>query len=155
MITYRSNKSGTLFAAYSGACRVGYVEQRASFTQPGWRWQLILLRPEGGAYWGFVDSHGEAVAALEASFTHWTVEAGLQPKTTEKSNDKDRSERERVEPDVPDGARVARKGNDKEDEPKQRVGSRASRRVDGGNDDSRKRTTRPKAKRGRTGKVGR
>lgn len=78
MITYRANDRWTLHAAYCGSVRIGYVEDRERFTAHGWRWQLILLQPEGGAYWGFVSDEGEAKAALEQAFTHWLAEAGLQ-----------------------------------------------------------------------------
>jgi hypothetical protein len=85
IITYRSNKADTLRAAYIGTVRVGYVEKRNSFLNTGWRWQLILLRPEGGAYWGFEDDEDEAKIELTKAMNHWLACAGLQP--TEKRDD--------------------------------------------------------------------
>ena len=75
-ITYRSNKTGTLHAAYCGACRVGYVEM-GMFQ---WRWQLIVLKPEGGAYWGRGEDEQDAKDRLEKNFQHWMTSAGLKEK---------------------------------------------------------------------------
>ncbi len=81
MITYRANRAGTLQAAYVGTVRVGYVEcLNPTFPSPHWRWQLILLRPEGGAYFGKTDTEEDAKDVLLQSFTHWLACAGLQPK---------------------------------------------------------------------------
>jgi hypothetical protein len=73
-LTYRSNASGTLRAAYLGRVRVGYVERRK---YERWLWQAILLRPEGGAYHGVEDTEEEARESLEQSVHNWLVEAGI------------------------------------------------------------------------------
>lgn len=85
MITYRSNRTGTLHAAYLGSVRVGYVEMRSPYPRSGWLWQLILLRPEGGALLGVADTDDDARAALRTALDYWLQCAGLQSKTTEET----------------------------------------------------------------------
>ncbi len=74
MITYRSNKSGTLHAAYLHLVRVGYVERRLNNK---WRWQLIFLQPNGGAYYGGADDEDGAKDELARNLQHWIDCAGL------------------------------------------------------------------------------
>jgi hypothetical protein len=76
-IVYKSSRSGTLHAAYLGSVRVGYVEQRR---HDRFWWQLIFLRPEGGAYFGREGDEQEAKAELEKAVLHWTECAQLQSK---------------------------------------------------------------------------
>lgn len=73
-LQYRANRSGTLHAAYLGACRVGYVERRANGTH---LWQAIFVRPEGGAYVGKEDDEQSAKDALLKSVIHWIESTGL------------------------------------------------------------------------------
>lgn len=75
-LTYRSSLSGRHNAAYCGNVRVGYVDCRSS--GHGWHWQLIVLQPMGGAYWGKSGTLEEAKEMIEMAFHHWVVEAGLQ-----------------------------------------------------------------------------
>lgn len=75
MLTFKSNKAGTLFAALSGRARVGYVGKG---NLPGrWIWHLSLLRPDGDGYMGVEASPDEAKAAIQAGFTEWLGAAGL------------------------------------------------------------------------------
>ena len=77
-LTYRANRSGTLHAAYSGQCRVGYIERRQITSR--WLWQLSLIRPEGGAFFGIEEDEESARAELEKNFVYWLAVAGLQLK---------------------------------------------------------------------------
>lgn len=80
MITYRTNKAGTLCAAYSHLVRIGYIEKRNAFPNGGWRWQLIFLMPSGGAYMGVEDCVEDAKERLHANYLHWMASAGLAEK---------------------------------------------------------------------------
>lgn len=71
---YKSNKQGTLFAAYAGTCRVGYIECRTY----GWRWQLSLVMPGGGHGFGIEDSEAGAKEELEKAFQFWIASAKLK-----------------------------------------------------------------------------
>lgn len=77
-ITYRTNSSGSLQAAYLGAVRIGYIDKK----QSDWIWQLILLRPEGGNYFGRSENEDEAKSCILTSAVHWLDAANLQPKET-------------------------------------------------------------------------
>jgi hypothetical protein len=78
MITYRANRVGTVLAAYRGECRVGYVT-RSDVT---WGWELKLMHPSGGHYYGTAGTEDKARAALENAFREWMVHARLQEKTS-------------------------------------------------------------------------
>lgn len=145
MITYRANERGTLHAAYCGAVRIGYVEDRERFTAAGWRWQLIMLQPEGGAYWGFVNDEIEAKQELEKAFTHWMSSAGL---IKENSDDPRRTDK---------GIRVAAQRDIGGDEatPQPKRGERKNRGVRADRPPvGRKPAARPESKRGRSGNSG-
>lgn len=74
MLTFRSNTSLKLHAAYCGMVRVGYVEKS---TKGDWTWWLQLLRPSGGGYSGRRDTLDEAKQAISDAMRQWTVDAGL------------------------------------------------------------------------------
>lgn len=79
-LTYRSNKSGSLHAAYCGKCRVGYVEERATRRH---RWQLSLVSHDGHYTFGVDDSAATARESLERAFHYWLGNASLKQVTTE------------------------------------------------------------------------
>lgn len=75
MISFKSNRAGTLSAVQIGACRIGYVME----SKPGrWTWQLSFLKPDGGGYRGIEPDEASAKAAAEGAFAHWAEAAGLQ-----------------------------------------------------------------------------
>lgn len=74
ILTYRPNKTNTIYAAYLGSVRVGYVERRPN----SWLYQTSLLRPEGGSYSGRVDSEIEARDELVKCVLHWIQCAKLR-----------------------------------------------------------------------------
>jgi hypothetical protein len=77
MITYRGNRAGTVFAAYRGDVRVGYVTKG----DLGWRWELNLLRPSGGHYLGTSSTYEQSTGMLETALREWMVYARLQEMT--------------------------------------------------------------------------
>jgi hypothetical protein len=64
-----------MHAAYLANVRVGYVEERVNGR---WIYQLIFIRPEGGAYLGRADSEDEAKEMLTKCIEHWLDEANLR-----------------------------------------------------------------------------
>jgi hypothetical protein len=64
-----------MHAAYLANVRVGYVEERVNGR---WIYQLIFIRPEGGAYMGRASSEDEAKEMLSACVAHWLDEANLR-----------------------------------------------------------------------------
>lgn len=74
-LTYRTNKSGELQAAYCGLVRIGYVE----CSKPGrWVWTLNMLQPLGGRATGITVSEETAKAALRGALVDWVKAAGLE-----------------------------------------------------------------------------
>lgn len=84
LLTYKSSRSGTTFAAYRGAVRVGYVNHspsaRPGSQAPEWTWNLNLLQPEGSQYFGRSGDEKTAKADLLAAFTAWLGHANLKEK---------------------------------------------------------------------------
>jgi len=76
MLTYRANPSKTKFAIYSGACRLGYIDERS---RGGYIWQLSMLRPEGGIYTGAADDLDKAKQDAQDAFAIWCQSARLEP----------------------------------------------------------------------------
>lgn len=72
-LTWRSNRQGSLEAAYLGLCRVGYAQRSAH----DWIWNTTLLRPEGTAWYGRASSQEEAHEKMTAAVTDWVAAAGL------------------------------------------------------------------------------
>ena len=72
-LTFRSNRQGSLEAAYLGACRVGYAQRTAQ----DWIWNTTLLRPEGTAWYGRAATQEAAHEAMTAAVTEWVAAAGL------------------------------------------------------------------------------
>lgn len=74
ILTFRSNRQGSLEAAYLGACRVGYLQRCAA----DWLWHTTLLRPEGSAWAGRAETQEGAREEIAAAVTEWVAAAGLQ-----------------------------------------------------------------------------
>lgn len=72
-LTWRSNRQGSLEAAYLGACRVGYAQR----TSDDWIWNTTLLRPEGTAWFGRAPTQDAAHEQMTAAVTEWVAAAGL------------------------------------------------------------------------------
>jgi hypothetical protein len=75
LLVYRENNSATLFAAYLGACRVGYI---TIYGAKRIYWNLILIRPEGGQLMGWSKSVDEAREDQDAALREWLRQAGLR-----------------------------------------------------------------------------
>lgn len=74
MLSFRSNPSKTRHAVYSGACRIGYIDQRSNGEAI---WTLIMLQPTGTAYMGQSDTVDSAKVDVEAAFKLWCDAASL------------------------------------------------------------------------------
>lgn len=74
ILSFRSNKDGSLLAAYLGACRVGYLQRSAGT----WLWTTTLVRPEGSAYVGRALTEDRAKDDITEAVMSWTSAAGLQ-----------------------------------------------------------------------------
>lgn len=80
MLTWRSNRDGTLAAAYLGLCRVGYL----AASRGEWLWHTSLVRPEGGCYMGRAPARELAVESISAAVAAWVAAAGLSVTEPEK-----------------------------------------------------------------------
>lgn len=85
-LAYKPNALKTMFAAYRGKCRVGYVTcspstrpNSANWERP-WCWELNLLKPEGGRPVGRAPTMEAAQKDLEDSFQAWCKSALLTVK---------------------------------------------------------------------------
>ena len=77
-VTFRDSRSGRVAAAYSGQCRIGYLDQRADDT---WRWSLAVLSPEGSSPSGVCSARATAELALSTAFDAWLRAADLRRTT--------------------------------------------------------------------------
>jgi hypothetical protein len=88
MLTYKANATGTLFAAYCGACRIGYVEHsRITSESDRWIWSLNTVQPKGGRATGIVGNEATAKSLLEAALYAWLDAAGLEFKSNSRLMD--------------------------------------------------------------------
>ena len=74
ILVYKSNRTGTVQAAHSGAVRVGYVESTAP---DRWIWSLNTIQPKGGRASGIETTEVLAKDALDYQWTLWLTAAGL------------------------------------------------------------------------------
>lgn len=73
-LTFRSNRQGSLEAAYLGGCRVGYLQRCAT----DWLWNTTLLRPEGSAWYGRGETQESAREQITDAVRQWVAAAGIQ-----------------------------------------------------------------------------
>lgn len=76
MLTFKSNSTKTKHAVYSGACRIGYIDQRSNGEAI---WTLIMLQPTGTAYMGQSDNVDVAKVDVEKAFSMWCENARVKP----------------------------------------------------------------------------
>jgi hypothetical protein len=75
ILTYKTNRTGTVQAAYSGIVRVVYVDQS---NEGRWLWSLNTIQPKGGRASGIEATEVLAKDKLEYQWVLWLTAAGLQ-----------------------------------------------------------------------------
>jgi hypothetical protein len=74
MLIYKSNRDGSVQAAYSSKVHVGYVQCSSA---KRWIWWLHLVQPAGNYVTGIEENETIAKTQLNTAFENWLEAAGL------------------------------------------------------------------------------